>query len=126
MNTVRNRDAVFIEGLQLETLVGIHPLERQVPRRIELDIELYTDIRPAAASDAITDALDYSAVAERLQQLCAESEYYLIETLVERCADLLLAEFNVDGLTLRLNKPAAVPNSRAVGLRIERWREVSS
>lgn len=37
------RDTVFIDGLQLETLVGIHPMERELRRRIELDIELYTD-----------------------------------------------------------------------------------
>lgn len=119
------RDTVFIDGLQLETLVGIHPMERELRRRIELDIELYTDFSRAAASDHIDDALDYSAVAERLRQLCAASECYLIEALIERCADLLLAEFAIDGLMIRLNKPGAVPQSCAVGVCIERWRRTA-
>jgi dihydroneopterin aldolase len=78
------------------------------------------DIRVAAASDNIDDTLNYKAVAKRLIQFVGDSQFELVETLAERCAQLVLEEFDVPWLRLRLSKPGAVRGSRDVGLIIER------
>ena len=65
---------------------------------------------------------DSDAVAKRLMAFVGGSEFYLVETLAERCAEIVLNEFNVDWLTLRLDKPGAVTGSKSVGVMIERGR----
>ena len=115
-------DIVFIRDLRIETVIGVYDWERKIRQTVSIDLEMGTDIRPAAASDHIDDALDYKAVAKRLIQFVGDSEFQLVETLAQRCADILLNEFQVSWLRLRLAKPGAVTGSQDVGVLIERSR----
>ena len=113
-------DTLFITDLRIDTVIGVFEWERHVRQTVVLDIEMGTDCRVPAASDDVADALDYKAVAKRLIDFVGGSEYQLVETLAERCADLLLAEFSVPWLRLRLNKQGALRGARDVGIVIER------
>ncbi len=113
-------DIVFIEDLRIDTVVGIFEWERRVRQTVSLDLELAADIRAAAASDDIADALDYKAVAKRVIEYVSAQEFQLVETLAERVAALIMEEFKVRWLRLSLAKPGAVRGSRSVGVRIER------
>jgi len=113
-------DRVFIEDLRIETVIGVYDWEREIRQTVGLDLEMAFDIRKAAASDRIDDALDYKAVAKRLIQFVESSEFQLVESLAEHCADIVLKEFPVTWLQLRLRKPGAVRGSNAVGVVIER------
>lgn len=113
-------DIVYIEGLRIDTVIGIHDWERQVRQTVVLDLEMAWDSRRAAASDGINDALDYAAVSERLLAFVGASEFQLIEALAEQSAELLRSEFGIPWLRLKLAKPGAVPEARAVGVIIER------
>ena len=113
-------DTVFITDLRIETLIGIYDWERKIRQTISLDLEMGTDIRAAAATDAIEDTLNYKAVAKRLIAFVGASEFQLVETLAERIAEIVLTEFNVPWLRLTLHKPGAVRGSRDVGVIIER------
>jgi dihydroneopterin aldolase len=116
-------DRVFIEDLRIETVIGVYDWEREIRQTIGLDLEMAFDIRKAAASDQIDDTLDYKAVAKRLIQFVESSKFQLVETLAERCADIVLKEFPVSWLQLKLRKPGAVRGSSAVGVIIERGSE---
>ena len=113
-------DIVFINDLRIETIIGIYDWERKVKQTISLDLEMGTDIRKSAATDAIEDTLNYKAVAKRLIAFVGESEYQLVETLAEKIADIVLSEFDVPWLKLTVHKPGAVRGSRDVGVTIER------
>ena len=113
-------DRVFINDLRIETIIGIYDWERKVRQTISLDLEMGTDIRKAAASDAIEDTLNYKAVAKRLIAFVEASEYQLVETLAEKIAAIVLDEFSVPWLKLTVHKPGAVRGSRDVGVIIER------
>ena len=113
-------DIIFIRELRMETLIGVHPWERQTRRSLLLDLDLGTDIRPAAESDRLADTLDYQAIAQRIVAFAAASDFQLVETLAERIADLLLREFAVPWLRLSLRKPGAPPEAREAGIVIER------
>ena len=113
-------DIVYIQGLRIYTIIGIHDWERTRPQPVVLDLEMGTDIRPAAQTEDITRALDYDAVSKRLIAFVKGSQYQLLETLAEQLAQLLLTEFAVPWLRLRLSKPDAVPEAQDVGLVIER------
>jgi dihydroneopterin aldolase len=116
-------DVIFLSGLTTECIIGIWDWERRVKQKIVIDLEMAADIRRAAASDAIEDTLDYKRVAKRLLAFVGESQYQLVETLTERIAEIVVREFGVPWVKVRLNKQGAIRGSRDVGILIERRRE---
>jgi len=113
-------DIVFIEDLRIQTVIGVFDWEREISQTVSLSLEMAFDIRKAAASDRIGDTLDYKAVAKRLIAFVESSEYQLVEALAEECARIVLDEFPVGWLRLKLSKPGAVRGSSDVGVVIER------
>ena len=113
-------DLVFIEDLRIETVIGIYDWERKIRQVVALDLEMAFDNRKPAASDRIEDTLNYKAVSKRLTAFIEESSFQLVETLAERCAEIVREEFGVSWLRLKLSKPGAVRGSKAVGVVIER------
>jgi dihydroneopterin aldolase len=113
-------DIIFLRGLAIETIIGIYDWERKIKQTIILDIELAVDIRNAAQTDAIEDTLDYKAVSKRVIDYVERSEFFLVETLTETVAQLILEEFEVPWLRLTVNKKGAIRGASDVGIRIER------
>ena len=113
-------DIVFIRELRADTVIGVYDWERSVRQSVVLDLEMATDNRRAAATDNIDDALDYAAISARVLAFIEGSEFQLIETMAEQIAALILGEFGVPWLRLRLCKPGAVARARDVGVVIER------
>lgn len=113
-------DIVFIEDLRVQTVIGVFEWEREIRQTVSIDLEMAFDIGKAAASDDIADTLDYKAVSKRLIHFVEDSDFQLVEALAERCAAIVLQEFPVSWLRLKLSKPGAVRGSSAVGVVIER------
>ncbi len=117
-----NQDIVFIDDLRIQTVIGIFDWEREITQTVGLDLEMAFDIRRAAETDHIEDTLNYKAVAKRLIAFVEGSEFQLVEALAEHCARIVLEEFPVTRVKLKLSKPGAVRGSSAVGVIIERER----
>jgi len=113
-------DTVFIEGLEVDTVIGAYDWERSIRQCLRLDLALGWDNRPAAAGDDLSKALDYAALAARIQAFAAEAQFILVETFAERLAQTLMSEFQIPWLRLKLTKPGAVPAASGVGVEIER------
>jgi dihydroneopterin aldolase len=113
-------DIVYIKELEVETVIGIFDWERKIKQIVSLDLEMQSDIAAAAATDHIDQALDYKSIAKRLIAFIEASEFQLIETMAEQIAEIIIKEFNVPWLKLRLSKPRAVRGSKDVGVVIER------
>jgi dihydroneopterin aldolase len=113
-------DKIFLSALNVECIVGIWEWERRVKQRVVIDIEMATDIRKAAASDHIDDTIDYKAVAKRILAFVGESQYQLVETLTDNIAKVIITEFGVSWVKVRLNKQGAIRFARDVGILIER------
>lgn len=116
-------DKIFLSSLNVECIVGIWEWERRVRQTVIVDLEMAADIRRAAASDAIEDTIDYKKVSKRLQAFIGESQFHLVETLTERIAQVVVTEFGVTWVKVRLNKQGAIRGARDVGIEIERRRE---
>jgi len=116
-------DIIYISDLRIETIIGIYGWERKTKQTVVLDIEMGTDIRKASASENVEDTLNYKSVAERLFEFVGDSEFELVETLAERISDILLNEFIIPWLRLKLNKPGALKGVRDVGVIIERGQK---
>lgn len=116
-------DTIFIDQLTVDTVIGLYDWERRIRQRVIIDLEMGFDIRAAAASDDVTQTLDYKAVTKRVIGFVQAAEFDLVETLSERIAQLILDEFPVLRVTLRLDKPHALRGARGVGIRITRERQ---
>jgi len=113
-------DIVYLRDLRIDTVIGIYDWERRTRQTVILDLEMGSDVARAAATERIEDALNYKAVAKRLIQFVGESDFQLVETLAERCAEIILEEFDVPWVRLSLNKKGAVRGATDVGVIIER------
>lgn len=113
-------DIVYLRDLRIDTVIGIFDWERRTTQTIILDLEMSADIARAAASDDIKDTLNYKAVAKRLIDFVSASDFQLVETLAERCAQIIREEFDVRWVRLTLNKKGAVRGADDVGVMIER------
>ncbi|EGH42077.1 dihydroneopterin aldolase [Pseudomonas syringae] len=113
-------DRVFIEGLEVDTVIGAYDWERGIRQCLRLDLSFAWDNRPAAAGDDLSKALDYVSVSTRIQAFAEQAQFQLVETFAERLAEVLMGEFNIPWLRLKLTKPGAVAAAAGVGVEIER------
>ena len=72
-------DAILLEGLRVECIIGDLPHERTFPQELFLDLELICDLRPAGRSDALADTVNYVAVAEAVRSALTEARCQLVE-----------------------------------------------
>ncbi|MES1927090.1 dihydroneopterin aldolase [Salinisphaera sp. T31B1] len=115
-------DTIFIDGLSVDTRIGVYGWERRIRQRVVIDLAMDFDIRPAAAADDVDLTLDYKSVAKRVIAYVEAAEFLLVETLSERVAELILNEFPVARVSLKLNKPYALRGAAGVGVRLIRSR----
>ena len=113
-------DIVFVQGLKVDTVIGIYDWERKIRQEIVLDIEMSSDIAAAASTDHIDQALNYKNVCKRITSFVRESEFQLVETLAEKICQIILQEFDVHCVKLKLNKGEAITGAEGVGVIIER------
>jgi 7,8-dihydroneopterin aldolase/epimerase/oxygenase len=115
-------DIIYLHDLKIECIIGIWEWERRIKQTIILDLDMAADIRRAAATDKIEDTLNYKAVSKRLGEFVGNSQFQLVETLAEKVAELLLAEFRLTWVRVRVNKKGAVRGATDVGVIIERGK----
>lgn len=115
---------IVLERLEFQGRVGITPEERRRLQPLAIDLEMDCRTEAAAESDEVEDTVDYAQVAARIVDVGQRYECKLLETLAERIAALLFAEFPVERATLWLRKlaPPLTHIAGSVGVRIERSR----
>ena len=112
-------NSVYIKGLRAQAVIGVYDWERLIRQPLVMDLEMASDTARAAASDAIADALDYAAIAQQVIALVEASEFQLLESLADAIATMVMREFGVPWLRLRLGKPGAVAEAEDVGVIVE-------
>jgi dihydroneopterin aldolase len=115
-------DRIFITALTAEAVIGIYDWEREVKQRLEVDLEMWMDLRAAGQSDAIEDTLNYKSVAKRVLAFVEASSFRLVEALAGEIARIVLEEFKVERVKVTVHKPGAIRHSRDVGVVVERGR----
>lgn len=113
---------MFVEAIEFYAYHGASDEEQVVGHRFTVDVAVNVDTAPAAASDALCDAVDYSALAGRIVQIGGAERCRLVETLAERMASALLAEFPIAAVRLRIRKPHPPMNVIAGAAGVEIYR----
>ncbi|UJF24650.1 dihydroneopterin aldolase [Suttonella sp. R2A3] len=115
-------DCIFIEQLHIDTLIGVLPHERVRKQRLIIDIELATDFSAAAASDKVSDAINYAAVADHIAAFADQAEFGLLEAFASALINSVFAAYPATTITLTIKKPGAIAATRELGIRLQRQR----
>ncbi|MHB8455932.1 MAG: dihydroneopterin aldolase [Acidiferrobacterales bacterium] len=113
-------DLIYLHDLKVDCIIGIWDWERRTTQAVTIHLDIAVDVQRAAASDRIDDTLNYKAVAKRVIAFVGDSRFQLVETLTEKIAQLILAEFHVPWVRVAVNKKGAIRGATDVGVVIER------
>jgi 7,8-dihydroneopterin aldolase/epimerase/oxygenase len=115
-------DVIYVRDLKVDCVIGAFEWERRIRQTVTIDLEMAADIARAAQTDRLEDTLDYKAVTKRVQSFVAASAFQLVETLAEQIGALILKEFGVVWVKVKINKKGALRSAADVGVVIERGR----
>jgi dihydroneopterin aldolase len=100
-------DRITLSGITATGYHGVFEHEKRNGQPFVVDVCLYTDIRRAAATDAIADTAHYGELAEVVKAEIMSGPYDLIETLTEKIAAAVLGGFAVQAVDVTVHKPKA-------------------
>src|SRR5436190_14357516 len=113
-------DRIFIRDLLVRGVIGVNDEERRERQDILVNVDMWADTRPAGASDDLARSVNYRSVAKRLIAHVETAQPLLVEKLAADLAGIVLAEFAVERVRVRVEKPGALRVARSVGIEIER------
>ena len=111
---------VFIEQLEVITTIGVYDWEQSIKQKLVLDIQMVHDNQATGKSDNVVDALDYAKVSSAILSHIESGRFLLVERVAEEVAELIMSQFSVPWVRIRLTKPGAVVQTSGVGVIIER------
>lgn len=116
---------VFVRGLEVEAVVGIHDHEKLGPQPLIISIDLTAQESSASHDDNIASVVCYEKVVQGVQEICGMGHVNLIETLAEKIAAHCLADKRVHAVRVLVEKPQAFSECASVGVEIERLQTFS-
>ena len=117
-------DAIIVEGLKVETVVGCFDWERQIIQPLMLDLIIHTDLEQASNSDALVDTLNYAEICEISAKVIQTAQPELIEHAAKLVLNALFTTFDaIESIMITIRKPAIIAQANSVGIRLERHRK---
>jgi len=98
-------DIIRLRDVTIFGFYGVSPAEREVGQKIQIDLDLHADLTAACRSDALPDTINYESIYSRVMEVVSgERRFRLLEALGEEICNVILAEFNVSKVEIRLRK----------------------
>jgi FolB domain-containing protein len=119
----RRLDRIRIKDLLVRGILGINPDERSNRQDILVNVTMWADTQPAAASDAIEDAVNYKTITKAILAHVENGAPMLVERLVAEVARIALEkDERVQAVEVSVEKPTALRFAGSVGITIYRTR----
>lgn len=100
-------DRIELRGLRVRGHHGVFEHERRDGQDFVIDLTVWLDLTPAAASDDLADTLDYGALAQAAADIVAGPPRDLIEAVAGEIAAAVLRYDLVDAVEVTVHKPSA-------------------
>lgn len=113
-------DKIIITGFPVDTVIGTFPEERTQPQRLFFDLTVCGDFSAAGRTDTLEGTVNYRKLEEKLIDLAEQSNFFLLEALAEKTAELCLSFPEVSSVTVRITKPGAALRGEKIAVEIER------
>ena len=98
-------DKILLTGMTFYGYHGVRPEEKELGQRFVVDLEMELDLSAPAASDDLSDTVNYSLVYQVVREIVEGPSRNLLETVAEETARGVLSAFPVDGVRVRVTKP---------------------
>jgi 7,8-dihydroneopterin aldolase/epimerase/oxygenase len=98
-------DKIILKNMVFRGRHGVHPAERELGQRFEVDVELSLDLSQAMSSDALTATVDYSQAYAIVREEVEDHQYQLLEALAGAILRRVMADLPVRGVLVRVRKP---------------------
>ena len=100
-------DELALTGLVCWGHHGVFEHERREGQQFVIDLVLGIDTASAAASDDLSETVDYGSLALSVKAAVEQDPVDLIETLAQRIADVCLLDSRVEWVRVTVHKPDA-------------------
>ncbi|MFD4180608.1 dihydroneopterin aldolase [Rhodococcus sp. NPDC058514] len=100
-------DRIELRGLRVRGNHGVFEHEKRDGQDFLVDITVWMDLAPAAASDDLADTMHYGELAETAAAIVAGPSRDLIETVAGEIADAVLGDDRVNAVEVTVHKPSA-------------------
>ena len=100
-------DELSIAGIECFAHHGVFDFEKREGQVFVVDLVLGIDTRAAAASDDLAETVNYGTLTLDVKAAVERDPVDLIETVVQRIADVCLLESRVEWARVTLHKPDA-------------------
>jgi len=100
-------DRITLTGLAVFGHHGVFDHEKRDGQTFLVDITLWLDLGPAAATDDLTQTVHYGELAELAAAVVAGPPKDLIEAVAGEIADLVISSFPVHAVEVTIHKPSA-------------------
>ncbi len=121
----RAAESVTIEitGLSLYTHHGVSEAARELGQRLVLDLRLDIGETDATVTDSIQDTIDYAEVCQLVALVAQQRSHRTLERLCSTIADRLLADYELEGVWVKVAKPEPPIALSVAEVSVEVWRE---
>ena len=113
-------DKIYVEDLRVKATIGIFDWEKKIKQEVSISYEIPHDNKKAATADTIEATTDYKSITKAIIAFVESNKFELVETFAERIAEMVIKDFNIAEIRLRVSKPGALRYSKDVGVIIER------
>ncbi|QDQ96487.1 dihydroneopterin aldolase [Tomitella fengzijianii] len=100
-------DRVALTGLTVRGHHGVFEHEKRDGQDFVVDLTVWFDQGPAAASDDLADTVDYGALAQCAADIVAGPPRDLIEAVAAQIADAIAVWPRIDAVEVTVHKPSA-------------------
>jgi dihydroneopterin aldolase len=98
-------EKITLRNMTYSGYVGVSAREHDVATTIEVDVELYADLKKACKSDHLDDTIDYAEIYDRVGEVISARHHTLLESLAEEITDTLFGLNECEKIITRIRKP---------------------
>ena len=114
-------DYIFIEGLKLESVIGVYDYEKTKPQPLSLDISLGFDLNKLR-DDKLEFGIDYDALSQAIQEFVSKTQVETLERMALSIINFVFQKSIALEVKLSLSKPKALKRAKMVSVVLKRFR----
>ncbi len=107
---------INIDCLKIDFFIGVFETEFKNPQTVIMDIKIQMEIKEV--NDNYEQVVCYKKIIDKIEDLKTQGHIKLVETLAEKVADICLSWDGVICAEVKVSKPDAISNAKAVGVKI--------